>query len=248
MLTHVILGDLIDCGLNEGNTGMTRILIVEDEPDMRRGLQDNLEFENFETVTTGNGKEGLRLALKEQFDLILLDLMLPGMDGMEVCQRLKENSSKTPIIMLTARGSESDKVEGLETGADDYITKPFSLKELLARINAILRRTSVQQSRKIHEFSFGDVSISFDRYAAEKAGTPLELSPREYEMMRLFIELEGETVTREQFLEQVWGYTTFPNTRTVDNHVAKLRQKIEDDPESPQHIITVHRMGYKFLR
>lgn len=224
------------------------ILVVEDEDDIQELITYNLEKEGYRVRTVSTGEQALAEVQSREPDLILLDLMLPGMDGMEVCQRLKENSSKTPIIMLTARGSESDKVEGLETGADDYITKPFSLKELLARINAILRRTSVQQSRKIHEFSFGDVSISFDRYAAEKAGTPLELSPREYEMMRLFIELEGETVTREQFLEQVWGYTTFPNTRTVDNHVAKLRQKIEDDPESPQHIITVHRMGYKFLR
>jgi len=226
---------------------MTRILIIEDEPDMRRGLQDNLEFEEYETVTTANGNEGLRLALKESFDLILLDLMLPGLDGMEVCRRLKEAGSTTPIFMITARGSESDKVEGLESGADDYITKPFNLQELLARIKAILRRTQSHVS-SIHEYSFGDVSLSFDKYEARKAGKPLDLSPREFEMMRLFVEREGETLSREEFLKEVWGYTSLPQTRTVDNHVAKLRQKIEDDPDSPRHIITVHRMGYKFLR
>ncbi|HPP01562.1 MAG TPA: response regulator transcription factor [bacterium] len=226
---------------------MTRILIIEDEPDMRRGLQDNLEFEEYETVGTSNGNEGLRLALKESFDLIILDLMLPGMDGMEVCRRLKEAGSRTPIIMLTARESESDKVEGLESGADDYITKPFSLQELLARIKAILRRTQTHPSA-VHEYSFGDVTLSFDKYEAYKAGKPLDLSPREFEMMRLFVEREGETLSREEFLKEVWGYTSLPQTRTVDNHVAKLRQKIEDDPDSPRHIITVHRMGYKFIR
>ncbi|MFB3785068.1 MAG: response regulator transcription factor [bacterium] len=226
---------------------MTRILIIEDEPDMRRGLQDNLEFEEYETVTTANGNEGLRLALKESFDLIILDLMLPGLDGMEVCRRLKKAGSITPIIMLTARGSETDKVDGLESGADDYITKPFNLQELLARIKAILRRTQSHAST-IHEYSFGDVSLSFDKYEARKAGKPLDLSPREFEMMRLFAEREGETLSREEFLKEVWGYTSLPQTRTVDNHVAKLRQKIEDDPDSPRHIITVHRMGYKFIR
>ncbi len=226
---------------------MTRILIIEDEPDMRRGLQDNLEFENYQIVTTGNGSEGFRLAQKEHFDLILLDLMLPGMDGMEVCRKLKEEGSTIPIIMLTARGSETDKVEGLLTGADDYITKPFSLKELLARIKVILRRTE-DKPPSISDIEFNDVKISFNKYEAYKNDQDLDLSPREFEILRLFIEHEGETVTREDFLKDVWGYTNFPQTRTVDNHIAKLRQKIEDDADHPKHIITVHRMGYKFLR
>lgn len=225
---------------------MTRILIIEDEPDMRRGLQDNLEFEDYEIAATGNGSEGLRLAQKEHFDLILLDLMLPGMDGMEVCRKLKEGGSTVPIIMLTARGSESDKVEGLLTGEDDYITKPFSLKELLARIKAILRRTE-PLSNSLREYAFSDVKINFEKYEAFKGNHALDLSPREYEILRLFIEREGETVTREEFLKEVWGYSSFPQTRTVDNHIAKLRQKIEDDPDHSKHIITVHRMGYKFL-
>ncbi len=226
---------------------MTRILIIEDEPDMRRGLQDNLEYEGYETVATGNGNEGLRLALKERFDLIILDLMLPGKDGIEVCQHLRTSNCTTPIIMLTARGGEADKVGGLETGADDYITKPFNLRELMARINAILRRTQ-QERDSLHEYKFDDVVIDFDSYTATKGGKPIEFSPREFEMLRLFIEHENEIVTREQFLQQVWGYSHFPATRTVDNHIVKLRQKLEDDPENPKHIITVHRMGYKFIQ
>jgi len=214
---------------------------------MRRGLQDNLEFENYQTVATGNGNEGLRLALKENFDLILLDLMLPGMDGMDVCRQLKESGSATPIIMLTARGAESDKVNGLDAGADDYITKPFNLRELLARIKAILRRVQ-REPAPILEYSFADVTLDFEKYTAFKGESSIELSPREFEMLRLFIEHENEIVTRDQFLQQVWGYSHFPATRTVDNHIVKLRQKIEDDPENPNHIITVHRMGYKFIR
>ncbi len=225
---------------------MTRVLAVEDEPDMRRGLQDNLEFEGYDTVVTANGLEGLRLAQKEPFDLIILDLMLPGMDGIEVCKRLKEDGCKTPIIMLTARGAEEDKIEGFEAGADDYITKPFSLKELLMRVKAVLRRTQTQPD-PVHEYSFYGVYLNFDEYQATKNGEDLDLSPREFEIMRLFVQHENETVTREQFLEKVWGYTTIPNTRTVDNHMAKLRQKIEDDPENPRHIITLHRFGYKFI-
>lgn len=225
---------------------MTRVLAVEDEPDMRRGLQDNLEFEGYETVVTANGLEGLRLAQKETFDLIILDLMLPGMDGIEVCKRLKESGCKTPIIMLTARGTEDDKIEGFEAGADDYITKPFSLKELLMRVKAVLRRTK-QEEDPVHDFAFGDIKLNFDEYTATKNGDMLDLSPREFEIMRLFVQHEGDTVTRELFLEKVWGYTTVPATRTVDNHIAKLRQKIEDDPENPKHIITLHRIGYKFI-
>lgn len=225
----------------------TRILIIEDEPDMRRGLQDNLEFEDYEVITTSNGSEGLRLAQKEPFDLILLDLMLPGIDGMEVCRELKARSIPTPIIMLTARGAESDKVKGLELGADDYITKPFSLRELLARIKAILRRTTADPNPSIQEARFGSVEINFAHQQATRNGDPLVLSIREFDILRLLIEHQGEIVSREDFLREVWGYDTFPATRTVDNHIAKLRQKVEDDPESPRHILTAHRQGYKFV-
>ncbi|MBD3265975.1 response regulator [bacterium] len=225
---------------------MTRILIVEDEPDMRRGLEDNLAFEGFETVSSGNGKEGLRLALKEPFDLIILDLMLPGMDGMDVCREIKQSGKSIPIVMLTARGSEGDKLNGFDVGADDYITKPFSLKELLARVKAILRRTQVQ-STEILSYQFDNVHLDFEKYLATKNNEPIELSPREFEILKLFIHNEGTIITREDFLQKVWGYKSVPTTRTVDNHIAKLRQKIEDDPDDPKHIITIHRMGYKFI-
>ena len=172
--------------------------------------------------------------------------MLPGMDGVELCRRLKEEGSKIPIIMLTARGAEDDKVEGFEAGADDYLTKPFSLRELLARVKAILRRTH-HEPEPIQQYAFADITINFNEYQAAKGGRSLDLSPREFEMMRLLIENKNDVVTRDQFLEQVWGYSTMPATRTVDNHIAKLRQKIEDDPENPRHIITLHRMGYKFI-
>ncbi|MDX9754487.1 MAG: response regulator transcription factor [bacterium] len=225
---------------------MTRILIIEDEPDMRRGLEDNLEYEGYDIVATGNGKEGLRLALKEPFDLILLDLMLPGMDGMDVCKEIKQSGQTTPIIMLTARGSEDDKIHGFNAGADDYITKPFSLKELLARIKAVLRRT-IPASQEITRYTFGSIELDFEHYQATKDGQPIDLSPREFEILKLFILNEGHIVTRDDFLHKVWGYSSVPATRTVDNHIAKLRQKIEDDPDNSVHIITVHRMGYKFI-
>ncbi len=225
---------------------MTKILIVEDEPDMRRGLEDNLQYEGYTTVSTANGTEGLRLARQEPFDLIILDLMLPGMDGLDLCRQLKREGNTTPIIMLTAKGSESDRVLGLEVGADDYITKPFSLRELLARVKALLRRVSGASSH-LSEYQFNGFYINFDRYEATKEGEPFELSPREFEMLRLLAEHRGEIVSREMFLEEVWGYDSFPSTRTVDNHIAKLRQKIEEDPEHPKYIVTVHRMGYKFV-
>ena len=225
---------------------MARVLIIEDEPDMRKGLEDNLKFEGYETTSTGNGDEGLRIAERAQHDLIVLDLMLPGMDGMEICRRLKSQSIDTPIIMLTARGAESDRVLGLESGADDYITKPFSLRELLARVKAILRRSG-EATRVPEVYNFGDIEINFERYEAKKKGQLVDMSPREFEILKLFAMHEGEIVTREMFLREVWGYDTAPTTRTVDNFVAKLRQRIEDDPEHPRHIVTVHRMGYKFI-
>ncbi|MFH1741685.1 MAG: response regulator transcription factor [bacterium] len=224
---------------------MTKILIIEDEPDMRRGLEDNLRYDGYSIVSTANGKEGLRLAQQDTYNLIILDLMLPGMDGLDLCRQLKREGSSTPIIMLTAKGSESDRVMGLEVGADDYITKPFSLRELLARIKAILRRSGAIAS--FSEYQFGDFYLNFKRYEATKAGEPLQLSPREFEILRVLTERRGEIVSRELFLEEVWGYDSAPSTRTVDNHIAKLRQKIETDPENPQHIVTVHRMGYKFV-
>lgn len=224
---------------------MPRVLIVEDEPDLQLGLRDNCEYEGYEVVVAEDGESGIQKALETQPDLILLDIMLPKLSGLDVCHHLRRKGIKTPIIMLTARGQEMDKVVGLESGADDYVTKPFGVKELLARIRAQLRRANTEDL--VHEYSFGDVELNFRRHEARKAGRPLELSPREFEILKYFALHEGEVITRDQLLEKVWGYNAFPLSRTVDNHIAKLRQKI-DSAEEPRHIITVHRVGYKFLR
>lgn len=225
---------------------LPRILIIEDEPDLMLGLRNNLEYEGYEVLTAQDGEQGLHLAWQERPDLILLDLMLPKLSGLDVCRQLRSKGMQTPIIMLTARGQEIDKVIGLEIGADDYVTKPFSLRELLARVHVQLRRLSRQET-ETGAYRFGVIELNFHKHQAFKRGQPLELSAREFELMKYFISHRGETVTREQLLDEVWGYDNFPLTRTVDNHVARLRQKIEENPAEPQHIITVHRVGYKFL-
>jgi len=178
--------------------------------------------------------------------IIVLDIMLPGLSGLDFCRRLRNAGLNTPVIMLTARGQEIDKVLGLEIGADDYITKPFSVRELIARVRALLRRSS-NKSAETDVCRFGDIELDFSRHQAQKRGKALELSPREFRMLKYFLLHRGETVTRDQLLDEVWGYDNFPLTRTVDNHIARLRQKIENNPSEPDHIITVHRMGYKFL-
>jgi DNA-binding response OmpR family regulator len=226
------------------NTRLQRILIIEDEPDMALGLRDNFEFEGYAVSVARDGEEGLNQALVEKPDLIILDVMMPRMSGLEVCRQLRGRNVDAPIIMLTARGQEMDKVIGLETGADDYVTKPFSLQELLARARAHLRR---QDRRSIETYHFGDISLDFKRYQASKDGRPLDLSPREYEILKYLVERHGETVTREQLLDEVWGYDNYPLTRTIDNHIAKLRHKIEPVPAEPRYIITIHRIGYRFL-
>ena len=223
---------------------LQRILIVEDEPGMALGLRDNFEYEGYAVSVAHDGEAGLHQALAEKPDLILLDLMLPRLSGLDVCRRLRRKGVAAPIIMLTARGQEIDKVIGLETGADDYVTKPFGLQELLARVRAHLRR---QAGKSIETYQFAGVKLDFKRYQAVKDGHPLDLSPREFEVLKYLIEHRGEAVTREQLLDEVWGYDNFPLTRTVDNHIAKLRQKIEPAPAEPQFIVTVHRIGYRFL-
>lgn len=225
---------------------MAKVLIIEDEPNMVLGLKDSCEYEGYEVAVARNGKEGLEKALTEKPDIILLDVMLPLMSGIDVCRTLRTRGIETPILMLTARSQEIDKVIGLEVGADDYVTKPFSIKELLARIRAHLRRAS-KQVVDIENFSFGDVELNFKKYEARKSGQALELSAREYEILRYLIRRRGEIVTRDQLLDEVWGYRSTPVTRTVDNHIARLRQKIEQDPSEPRHIITVHRIGYRFV-
>lgn len=225
---------------------MQRVLIIEDEPDMVLGLRDNFEYEGYDVLVARDGKEGLSRALADNPDVILLDIMLPKMSGLDVCRQLRSNGVDTPIIMLTARGQEVDKIIGLETGADDYVTKPFSIKELLARVRAHLRR-SARHVADMESYTFGEIELNFKKYEAKKDGNEIELSPREFELMKYFIQHRGETITRDQLLDDVWGYENYPFTRTVDNHIAKLRQKIEQVPADPKYIITVHRVGYRFL-
>ena len=225
---------------------MKKILIVEDEKDMVTGLKFNLEARDYKVITAYDGDTGYQKALEEQPDLVILDLMLPKRNGYEVCKSLKEEVPDLPIIMLTAKSQEAEIVTGLELGADDYITKPFSVLELLARIKAVFRRT--KSDPRIPElYRFGNLEINFKKYYASKKGKSLKLSPREYELLRCFITRQGEIISRDELLNQIWGYDSFPNTRTVDAHIAKLRQKIEDNPEDPKLIITVHGMGYKLL-
>lgn len=225
---------------------MQRVLIIEDEPDMVLGLRDNFEFEGYDVLVARDGSEGLKRAISDNPDVILLDIMLPRMSGLDVCRQLRSNGVETPIIMLTARGQEVDKVIGLEMGADDYVTKPFSIKELLARVRAHLRRAK-KQVADIETYNFGDVNLNFKKYQATKGAEEIDLSPREFELLKYFIQHRGETITRDQLLDDVWGYDNYPFTRTVDNHIAKLRQKVEAVPAEPKYIITVHRVGYKFL-
>jgi DNA-binding response OmpR family regulator len=225
---------------------MKKILIVEDEKDMVTGLKFNLEARDYTVIVAYDGEAGYQKALSEKPDLVILDIMLPRLNGYEVCKSLKKEIPALPVIMLTAKSQESEIVTGLELGADDYITKPFSVLELLARIKALFRRVkSGSEIQEVHRF--GDLEINFKKYEARKKGKPLKLSPREYELLKWFIECEGEIVSRDELLNQVWGYDSFPDTRTIDTHIAKLRHKIEDNPEDPKLIVTIHGIGYKFL-
>jgi DNA-binding response OmpR family regulator len=224
---------------------LPKILIIEDEPDMALGLRDNCEYEGYEVSVARDGEEGVARALEERPDLILLDVMLPKLSGLDVCRTLRKRGADTPIIMLTARGQEIDKVVGLEVGADDYVTKPFGINELMARVRAHLRRAA-RPAAEIETYTFGDVELNFRTHHATKGGQPLDLSAREFEILKYFVRRPGEPVTRDQLLNDIWG-DQYPFSRTVDNHIAKLRQKIEDDPSEPRHIITLHRVGYKFL-
>lgn len=225
---------------------METILIIEDERDMVTGLKFNLEARGYQVTAAYDGEAGYRKALDDHPDLVILDLMLPKMNGYEVCKNLKEKAPSIPIIMLTAKSQEAEIVTGFELGADDYVTKPFSVLELLARIKAVLRRTKTG-TRIPEVYRIGDLEINFRKHDALKGRKPLSLSAREFEILKYFIERSGEVVSREDLLNHVWGYETYPNTRTVDTHIAKLRQKIEKDPEQPALIITLHGIGYKFL-
>jgi len=226
---------------------MYKILIVEDQPDLLKGLEVNLTKEGYQVLKATRGDAGLSLAIKENPDLILLDVMLPGMSGLDVCRELRRKKMEVPIIMLTAKSEEIDQVLGLEIGADDYVTKPFSLRELLARIRVCLRRRPPAKTPQLASYRFGDVEIDFEKLRAARAGKPLELTSKEYDMLRLLIHCHGEVVTRDRMLSELWGYETYPTTRTVDTHILKLRQKVESDPASPQHILTIYGEGYKFV-
>lgn len=231
---------------NCGDHDMARILIVEDEPNMVAGLRDNFEYEGYEVITAPDGVTGLERALSEAPDLVILDVMMPRMSGLDVCKQLKSKRPSVPIIMLTARGQEVDKVVGLELGADDYVTKPFSIRELLARVKAVLRRARTVPKEQ-DGYSFGDVEVNLRSCQVSRKGKALDFSSKEFELLKYFLCHPGETLSRDRLLEDVWGYERFPTTRTVDAHIVRLRQKIEPKPEEPRFILTVHGTGYKFV-
>ena len=224
---------------------MPRILIVDDEPAIVRGLEDNLRFEGYETLAASSGEQGLARALGEAPDLVLLDVTMPGRSGWDVCRELRQRGLDVPIIMLTAHDEEADRVRGLELGADDYVTKPFSLRELLARVRAVLRRPGPR--RKFEELAFGDVRVHRRGRRVTRAGREVRLTRKEYDLLVYLAGHQGDVVTRERLLDEVWGYERFPTTRTVDTHVLRLRRKLEADPDRPRFIHTVHGQGYRFV-
>lgn len=230
---------------------MKRILVVDDEPNMVLGLKDNLEFEGYEVVTAANGKEGFKLLQDEEFDLVFLDVMMPEMSGIDVCKKARAAGINIPIIFLTAKSEEIDKVLGLELGADDYITKPFSLRELLARVKAILRRTeditAATAATDDEDIQIGLLRINFKYLTARTKNRTVDLSHKEFEILKYLYKHRNKTVSRDDLLNDIWGYDENPTTRTVDNFIVKLRQKIEKEPEHPGVIFTVHGVGYKLV-
>lgn len=221
------------------------IAVIEDDESVRRSLVLNLEIEGFRVVTAGDGEEGIELVKTSRPDIIIMDVMMPKKDGLQTCRDLRKEGNSTPIILLTARNGEVDKVLGLDLGADDYLAKPFGIRELAARVRALLRRS--QPTQEIDRVHFDNVVVDFKAYKAERDKQPLELSAREYRLLRYLVAKKGSVVTRDELLDEVWGYNSYPSTRTVDNHIARLRQKIEDNVDIPRHILTVHGVGYKFV-
>ncbi|MFY9555655.1 MAG: response regulator transcription factor [Blastocatellia bacterium] len=224
----------------------TRILIVEDEPAMVAGLRDNFEYEGYDVISASDGVQGLERALAEHPDLVVLDVMMPRMSGLDVCKQLKAKRASLPIIMLTARGQEIDKVVGLELGADDYVTKPFSIRELMARVKAVLRRVS-PPSTTPEVYRFSDVEVNIRSNEVRRGGEAVEVSAKEFALLAYFVAHPAETLSRDRLLDAVWGYENYPNTRTVDTHILHLRQKLEPNPEEPRLFLTVHGSGYKFV-
>lgn len=228
---------------------MSKILVVEDEPSMRLGLKDNLEFESYEVELAIDGEEGLRKATSGNFDLIILDVMMPKMSGFDVCKSMRKSGVLTPIIFLTAKSEEIDKVLGLELGADDYLTKPFSLRELIARVKAILRRSQGSGDTGLKgEITIGALTVDFNQFTARTEKEEVRMSHKEFEILHYLAEHMNEVVSRYDLLNKVWGYDSQPTTRTVDNFILRLRQRIEENPNEPRHILTVHGVGYKLLR
>lgn len=225
---------------------MTKVLVVEDDPAILRGLAENLRFEGYEVFTAKDGEAGARLQRAHKPDLIVLDLMMPHLGGSDLCRMLRSEGVETPILMLTAKSEEADRVAGLDLGADDYVTKPFSVKELMARIRALLRRA--QPALNLPDsLRFGKVEVDFRRYEARRSGTLLEMTRKEFAILRFLAARAGEAVTRDELLNEVWGYESYPVSHTVDNHVALLRAKLEADPAQPAYIRTVHGVGYRFV-
>ena len=226
---------------------MKKILIIEDDPAISMGLEENLKAEGYKVICEDNGESGYNTAVNSDPDLIILDLMLPGKDGLDICRDIRKSENNVLILMLTSKREEMDKVLGLEMGADDYVTKPFSLRELEARIKALLRRRQ-EIEKDIDIFKFGNVTLDFKRMEAAKKKKQVKMSLKEFEIMRYFIKHEGEVISRDKLLDEVWGYDTFPTTRTVDNFILMLRKKLEDNPSNPKHILTFHSAGYKFVK
>jgi len=224
-----------------------RVLLVEDEPGLVLTLTDRLRSEGYHVSSATDGPSGLALATSDAFDVMLLDVMLPGMNGFDLCRELRRRAVTTPIIMLTARGQTADKVTGLKIGADDYLTKPFDLLELLARIEVQLRRAAAVTGKSAAEYRFGDITVNFRKAEVTRGTDVLELSAREFLLLKYFIEHREATLSRDELLNEVWGYHSMPSTRTVDVHVAWLRQKIETNSRHPQYVLTIHGMGYKFV-
>jgi DNA-binding response OmpR family regulator len=231
--------------LKERRAEMTRILIIEDEDSILMPLEDNLRLEGYEVSTAKDGLQGLALAAGHPYDLIVLDIMLPKMDGFEVCRRLRQDRVMTPILMLTAKSQEVDKVLGLELGADDFVTKPFSSRELLARIRAVLRRAS-EPLRGVDFFRFGASELDFVKYEAKKGGRPVPLTALEFSLLHFLVQNRGRVVHRNEILDSVWGKDVFVDARTVDKHISLLRKKFEDNPQEPRFILGVRSVGYKF--
>jgi len=226
---------------------MKNLLVIEDDVAISKGLEEALTNEHFHVVTTTSGEKGYQIARRENIDLILLDLKLPDKNGEEICRDLRKDGINTPILMLTSKKQEMDKVLGLEIGADDYMTKPFSIRELVARIKALLRRKG-EIKKEIEEYAFGVITVDFRKQETVRDNKPVKLSAKEYEVLRYFVAHEGEVVTREMLLDDVWGYEQFPTTRTVDNYILSIRKKLEKDPAKPRHLLTVHTSGYKFVK